>query len=160
MRRLLSQSPALVVSLLALFFALGGTAFAVGSKTLSAQPRCAAGAVRAIAVVTGTSTQGVGNMSSTFSSDPGLFGYRWSCTGSAGKIQIRQSSSVQGFDIRFPGNSATVAIVSSAANGVPYSGSIYRNPDGSFHVTMGGANAAQPGPWQYQLNVPFTVVLL
>lgn len=157
MRRLLSQSPALIVSLLALFFALGGTAFAVGSRTFSAQPRCAAGAVRGIAVVTGASRQGVGNMTSTYSSAPGLFGYRWSCTG--GRIEVRQSPSVQGFDIRFPGNPATVAVVSSNANGVPYSGSVYRNQDGSFHVTMGGAND-EPGPWQYQLNVPFTIVLL
>jgi hypothetical protein len=157
MKRLFPPSPALVVSLVALFFALGGTAFAVGSRTLAAQPRCAAGAVRGIAVVTGGSTQGVGNMTSTFSSDPGLFGYRWSCGG--GAIQVRQSSSVQGFDIRFPGNPATVAIVSSSANGVPYSGSVYRNSDGSFHVTMGGANSGQPGPWSYQLNVPFTIVL-
>lgn len=157
MRRLFAPSPALVVSLVALFFALGGTAFAVGARTLSAQPRCAAGAVRGVAVVTGASTQGVGNMTSTYSSSPGLFGYRWSCAG--GKIEVRQSSSVQGFDIRFPGNPATVAIVSSSANGVPFAGSVYRNPDGSFHVTMGGANS-EPGPWQYQLNVPFTIVLL
>lgn len=157
MRRMPTPSPALFVSLLALFFALGGTAFAVGSRTLAAQPRCATGAIRGIAVVTGASTQGVGNMTSTYSANPGLFSDRWSCTG--GKIEVRQSSSTQGFDIRFAGNPAKVAIVSSDANGVPYSGSVYRNSDGSFHVTMGGANAAS-GPWQYQLNVPFTIVLL
>lgn len=49
MRRLPRVSPALVISLVALFFALGGTAFAVGSKELSAQPRCAAGAIRGLA---------------------------------------------------------------------------------------------------------------
>src|SRR5690348_16534718 len=80
MRRLPRPSPALIVSLLALFFALGGTAFAVGSKALVAQPRCAPGAIRGIAVVNGESVQGVGNMSDKYSTDGGLFGYRWSCT--------------------------------------------------------------------------------
>lgn len=155
MRRL--PSPALLVSLAALFFALGGTAFALGSKIVP-QARCSTGAIRGIAVVTGDSVQGVGNMGSTYSSDAGLFGYRWSCSG--GAIQVRQSSHTQGFDIQFPGNPATVAIVSSQAYGQPYSGSVSRSPDGSFHVTMGGSNANAPGPWQYQLNVPFTIVLL
>jgi hypothetical protein len=158
MRRLLTPSPALVISLVALFFALGGTALAVGSRSLAPQPRCATGSVRGIAVVTGDSVQGIGNLGSQYSSDPGLFGYRWSCTG--GKISVRQSSHTQGFDIQFPGNPATVAIVSSDAYGTPYSGSVSRSPDGSFHVTMGGANQGAAGPWQYQLNVPFTIVLL
>jgi len=43
-------TPALVISLAALFFALGGTAFAVGSKS-APQARCQTGAVRGIAVV-------------------------------------------------------------------------------------------------------------
>jgi hypothetical protein len=150
-------SPALLISLTALFFALGGTAFAVGSKS-TPQPRCATGAIRGIAVVTGDSVQGVGNMGSTYSSDPGLFGYRWSCTG--GAIQVRQSNRTQGFDIQFVGNPATVAIVSSDAYGQPFSGSVDRTPDGSFHITMGGSNEGVAGPWQYQLNVPFTIVLM
>jgi hypothetical protein len=158
MNRLRRPSPALFISLLALFFALGGTAFALGSKTPPAQPRCATGAIRGIAVVTGSSTQGVGNMGHSYSSDAGLFGFKWSCTG--GKIQVRQSPGPQGFDIQFLGNPATVAIVSSDALGTPYSGSVSRSPDGSFHVTMGGANEGAVGPWQFQLNVPFTIVLV
>ena len=150
-------SPALLVSLAALFFALGGTAFAIGAKT-TPQPRCTTGAIRGIAVVTGGSVQGVGNMGSTYSSDPGLFDYRWSCTG--GQIQVRQSNHTQGFDIQFVGNPATVAIVSSDAYGQPYSGSVSRSPDGSFHITMGGSNSNAAGPWQYQLNVSFTIVLI
>lgn len=157
MHRLRRPSPALFVSLLALFFALGGTALAVGSK-ITPQPRCAAGAVRGIAVVTGDSVQGVGNMGSSYSSAAGLFGYRWSCTG--GAIQVRQSNHLPGFDIQFVGNPATVAMVSSEAQGVPYSGSVSRSSDGSFHITMGGANQGTSGPWEYQLNVPFTIVLL
>lgn len=149
-------SPALVVSVVALFFALGGAAFAVGPKVLS-QPRCATGAVRGIAVVSGESVQGVGNMNGTYSTDSGLFDYRWSCTG--GPVQVRQSNRAQGFDIDFVGNPATVALVSSDAFGTPYSGSVSRSPDGSFHIAMGGANLGAVGPWEYQLNVPFTIVL-
>ncbi len=158
MHRLPKPSPALFVSLVALFFALGGTAFAIGSKVTAAQPRCATGAIRGIAVVTGGSVQGPGNMLSTYSSDPGLFGYRWSCTG--GKILVRKSSHTPGVDIQFVGNPSTVAVVSSDANGVPAGGSVSRLPDGSFHVTMGGSNAGAPGPWQFQNNVPFVIVLL
>ena len=158
MRRSARPSPALIVSLLALFFALGGTAFAVGSKELVAQPRCATGAIRGIAVVTGASTQGPGNMSDKYSTDPGLFGYRWSCTGKG--IQVKRTAgSSQGYDIQFVGNPSTVAIVSSPDSQHAYTGSVSRNSDGSFHVQMGGTN---PGGNTYQdvLNVPFTIVLL
>lgn len=158
MHRLPKPSPALLIALLALFFALGGTAFALGSKTPAAQPRCATGAVRGIAVVTGQSVQGIGNAAFTYSTDPGLFEYRWSCTG--GQIQVRQSGVVRGFDIQFVGNPANVALVSGNERGVPYSGSVNRSPDGSFHITMGGANDTKDGgPWQYQLNASFTIVL-
>jgi hypothetical protein len=158
MRRLAHPSPALIVSLIALFFALGGTAFAVGSKALVAQPRCATGAIRGIAVVTGASTQGTGNMPDKYTTDPGLFGYRWSCVGKA--IQVKRTAgSSQGYDIQFVGNPSTVAIVSSPDSQHAYTGSVSRNSDGSFHVQMGGTN---PGGNTYQdvLNVPFTIVLL
>ena len=157
MHRIPKPSPALAISLTALFFALGGTAFAVGAKTAPAQPRCTTGAVRGIAVVTGNSVEGIGNAGSSYSTDPGLFDYSWSCTG--GPIQVRQSSHLPGFDIQFVGNPATVAMVSSDALGTPYSGSVARSSDGSFHISMGGANQGAVGPWQYQLNVPFTIVL-
>jgi hypothetical protein len=159
MRRLPRPSPALIVSLLALFFAFGGTAFAVGSKALVAQPRCAPGAIRGIAVVNGESVQGVGNMSDKYSTDGGLFGYRWSCTG--GRIQVKRTGSgSQGFDIQFIGNPSTVAVVSSDDGQHGYGGSVSRNSDGSFHVQMGGTNQGQPGTYQDQLNISFTIVLL
>jgi len=156
--RLPRPTPSLVISLAALFFALGGTAFAVGSKELAAQPRCATGAIRGVAEVTGGSVQGPGNMTNDYSSAAGLFGVHWNCGG--GAISVRQSPGPNGFDIRFAGNPSTLAIVSSDARGVPYSGSVNRSPDGSFHVTMGGANGPAPGEWQYQDNVPFVIVLL
>jgi hypothetical protein len=154
MGRLRRPSPALVVSLVALFFALGGSAYALGSK-IAPQPRCAQGAVRGIAVVGGTNFD-LSTLPTSFDSHPEAFSYRWSCTG--GQILISRPSGVQGVAIRFVGNPATNAIVSSAANGTPYGGSVSRSSDGSFHVVMGGANLA-PGPWQSQWNVPFTIVL-
>ncbi|HVC86170.1 MAG TPA: hypothetical protein VNC40_01945 [Gaiellaceae bacterium] len=150
-------SPALVVSLVALFFALGGTAFAVGSKELASQPRCATGAIRGVAVINAGPT-GLDALTATYSSAPGLFGYHWSCGG--GKIMVRKPTDFPGVEIKFVGNSSSTAIVSSVALGVPYSGSVSRMPDGSFRVTMGGSNAAAGGPWQPQIDVPFMIVLL
>ena len=159
MHRLPRPTPALGVALLALFFALGGTAFAVGSKALASQPRCATGAVRGIAVVTG-GLDGLDSLpSSVYQSDARLFGYRWSCTG--GQILVRKPRDQQGIDVQFVGNPSTIAIVSSAANGVPNAGSVSRRQaDGSFRIAMGGSNTGTPGPWQFQWNVPFVIVLL
>ena len=158
MHRLRKPSPAVLVSLVALFFALGGTAFAVGSKVIKPQPRCATGAIRGIADVNGESVDGVGNITAIYSSDPGLFGYSWSCTG--GQILVRESRGKPGIDIQFVGNPSTVAYVSSDAFGTPESGSVARSPDGSFHVMMGGSNTGVPGPWQFQANATFVIVLL
>ncbi len=158
MHRLPKPTPALVASLVALFFALGGTAFAVGSTVLKPQSRCATGAIRGIADINGESVDGVGNIPTTYSSDGGLFGYRWSCTG--GQIIVRQSRGANGFDVQFVGNPSTVAYVSSDAYGTPEAGSVARSADGSFHITMGGSNTGVPGPWEAQANVPFIIVLL
>ena len=50
--RRLRVSPALVVAGVALLFALGGSAFAIGQRAAAPQQRCQNGAVRALAVVT------------------------------------------------------------------------------------------------------------
>jgi hypothetical protein len=63
-------------------------------------------------------------------------------------------------DVKFVGNPATVAVVSSAADGVPNGGSAARQPDGSFRVVMGGTYQGATGPWQAEWNVPFVIVLL
>ena len=60
--RRLRVSPALVVAGLALLFALGGSAFAIGQRAAVPQQRCQNGAVRAIAVVTGIPGQGIENL--------------------------------------------------------------------------------------------------
>lgn len=159
MHRLPKPSPALTVALVALFFALGGSAYAIGSKEFSAQPRCSTGAVRGIALITGAKTD-ISSLSSTnYTSAPSLFGYRWSCSGKA--ILVRKDARAQGgVDVKFVGNPAGVAVVSSAANGVANGGSVSRQPDGSFLVVMGGSNTGAPGQWQSQWNVPFVIVLL
>jgi hypothetical protein len=157
-RKMRSASPALVLSLVALFFALGGSAYAIGSK-LAPQPRCATGAVRAIAVVGGTNTD-LSTLPTEFASHPDAVPYSWSCTG--GQVLISKPSGFQGVAIKFVGNPAKVAIVSSSAsNGGPYGGSVSRASDGSFHVVMGGSNGVTvAGEWEPQWDVPFTIVLL
>jgi hypothetical protein len=156
MRRLPRPSPAILIALLALFFALGGTAFALGSKVVP-QPRCAQGAIRGIAVVTSSKVDLSSLSSSTYTSDPNVFGYRWSCT--AGQIEVRRATGIQGVDVKFDGNPSTIAVV-SAAGGSANAGSVTRQPDGSFRVIMGGSNTGAPGPWQAQWDVPFVIVLL
>ena len=60
-----SVTPGTAIALVALFFALGGSAFAVGERIQSrsvAQQRCANGAVRGIATVTGIAGPGHGEL--------------------------------------------------------------------------------------------------
>ena len=67
--RRLSITPGTAIALIALFFALGGSAFAVGERIQApsvAQQRCANGAVRGIAVVTGIASQGIANFPDSF----------------------------------------------------------------------------------------------
>ena len=149
-------SPALFISLTALFFALGGTAFAIGQKSVP-QARCQTGSVRGLAVVTGGEV-GLDSLPSSYQSGNGLFDYTWSCTG--GQVLVRKPVDKNGIDVQFPGNPASIAIVSSAATGVPYAGSVSRNADGSFFIAMGGTYQGQPGQFQFQWDVPFTIVLL
>jgi hypothetical protein len=151
-------SPALFVSLVALFFALGGTAFAVGEKS-APQARCQTGAVRGIAVINAGDANGdLSSLPSTFNDDPSYFGYRWSCTG--GDISIRKPRGFNGVEVMFSGNPANIAILQSTNLGIPDAGSVTRGSDGGFYVTMGGSNTGVPGPWQAQWNVPFVIILM
>ena len=85
-------SPALVLAALALFLAAGGSGYALGHKATAPQPRCAAGAVRGIAVVTGDPLKGIENLSGDYSSAAKLFGYRFNCSGRA--VQVRKAPSL------------------------------------------------------------------
>ncbi len=150
----LRPSPALVVAGLALFFALGGSAFALGKSAGRAEARCGAGTVRGIATVVGDPHQGIANLPTSFSASASLFSYRWNCSG--GAIEVRKSDR-GGFDIRFAGNPSRAA-VANAATDEPAGVSVSRNPDGSLHVSVGGA--ATGGAFSPRNDMAFTVVVL
>jgi hypothetical protein len=102
-------TPATVIAGIALFFALGGSAVAV-SQAVKPQPRCANGAVRGIAAVTGTSS-GMANLPDQFTSAKNLFSHAFNCSGPA--PQVRRVS-VGVYEVRFPGNAASSAVVSGS----------------------------------------------
>jgi hypothetical protein len=111
--RRITVSPATAIALVALFFALGGSAFAVGERVHAsavAQQRCTNGAVRAVATVTGSNT-GMANIPDQFSAAPNLFARRFNCTGRG--IQVRRTE-IGVYEVRFLGNAAPSAV----ANGV------------------------------------------
>lgn len=151
-RRLL-PSPALVVAGIALLFALGGSAFALGQKT-APQKRCQNGAVRAIAVVTGLPLKGIENLPGDYTSDPKAFARRFNCTGKG--VQVKHGPSGQ-YDVRFPGISGASCLASSMS---PDAGSVSCIPqsDGSYRVTLRGV--ATDGNVLTPQNVTFLVVLI
>jgi hypothetical protein len=131
--RHLPISPATVIALIALFFALGGSAFAVGQRVeraAVAQQRCANGAVRGIAWVTGDPSAGAANIPDQFSSNKKLFGRVFNCSGRA--VQVRRVAPGT-FEVRFVGNAAASAVASAAndsyADAEPVAG-------GAFRVTV------------------------
>ena len=126
-------SPALVLSAAALFFAIGGSAFAIGQRVGVAQPRCADGAVKAFAYVKGDPSKGIQNLEQTFTSDPKVFGPRFNCSGKG--VQVRRNRDV--FEIRFPGAPAKTAVVAATVANVPAM-SVTALPDGSFRVSPQG----------------------
>ena len=108
-----SITPGTAIALIALFFALGGSAYAVGRARQSpavAQPRCAGGAVRGIAVVTGIASQGMANFPDSFTSAGSLFGRRFNCTGRAVQARRVQAGT---FEVRFVGISGGSAVASA-----------------------------------------------
>jgi len=101
-------TPSTVLACLALFFALGGSAFAVSHAT---QARCANGAVRGIAVVTGASGKGIPNLPDQFSSSGTLFLKQFNCSG--GATLVRRVG-VGVYDVQFARNSTVSAVVSAS----------------------------------------------
>jgi hypothetical protein len=151
MRHGIRISPAFGIALLALFFALGGSAFALGERS-APQARCAQGAVRGILEVTGQPSKGVANLPDQFTSNRSYFGRVFNCVG--GPVQARRVDRGV-YQVRFVANPATAAIV-SGMGGDPSTGGgvgadIGRNADGSFTVTLGDHTQLS--------DVPFTVVL-
>src|SRR4051794_19547668 len=136
MRRPLHVTPSFVVASLALFFALGGSAFAIQAVKPKPKPvPCPLNSVRGVAFVTGDPRQGIENLPNDWSSSPTFFGYRANCSG--GAIEVRKSQHGYGFDIRFLGNPAKVAVV-SAGTDTTLAAAANPEPDGSFHVSTAG----------------------
>jgi hypothetical protein len=145
-------SPSTVIALLALFFAFGGSAFAVGQATAKYQLRCSAGAVRGVAVVTGDRQRGMAAIPASFTGARALFARRFNCSG--GAITVRRSETGV-YDVRFAGNAANVGVASSALDGAV---SVTRNPDGSFRVTVYSPQADQN--IDIKVDKPFHLVIV
>jgi hypothetical protein len=124
--RRVSVSPATAIALLALFFALGGSALAVGQGLTTAQPRCVNGAVRGVATIVGDSA-GVANIGDKFTSRKALFARTFNCAGRG--VQVRRVS-VGVFEVRFVGNTAPTALATGLGGGEasaePAAGGIFR----------------------------------
>ena len=144
----LTITPGTALGVIALFFALGGSAFAVGERIQGAsvaQQRCTNGAVRGIAVVTGNPAAGMGNFPDTFTS-VGI-SRKFNCTRRA--VQAKRVE-VGVFDVRFVGISGASGVGSAA-------GDIYATvqalPDGVFRVTM------HPAGRDDKIDVAFTLIV-
>jgi hypothetical protein len=136
-------SPALVISAIALFFAIGGSAFAVGERLGVAQQRCVSGAVKGFAYVTGDPTVGIQNMSEAYSSSPKLFSSRFNCAGAT--VQVRRVQDA--FQIKFNGIVARSAVVSGVGVN-PQTMTVTALPDGSYRITP----IRPPGSMSFQLG--------
>jgi hypothetical protein len=135
--RRISTAPGTAIALIALFFALGGSAFAVGERfqgpAAPAQGACAQGNVRGVAHVTGSTS-----VPGTFSGAPRLFARRFNCTGRA--VQVRRLG-IGMYEVRFRGNPAPTAIASGTSG---IQASAERIGAGLYRVTVYPAGRADP----------------
>lgn len=149
--RRLSFTPGTAIALVALFFALGGSAFAVGERIQSAtaaQQRCTNGAVRGIAVVTGNPSAGIANIPDQFTAAGALFARKFNCTGRA--IQVRRTATGV-FEVRFVGNTAQSALGAGFGNTLV---SVEPVPGGAFKVSL------HPAGRDDFADAPFVVVVI
>ena len=123
-----------VISLAALFFALGGSALATGGGSNVVKPLkpCQNGTVKAFALVTGDKT-GIQNIPDTYTSSASVFGTKYNCTGKV--VEVKHATSLPAYDVRFPGNPSTVAMVSADGTTAAMT-SVQRQPDGAFRVFL------------------------
>ena len=123
----------LALSLAALFFALGGSALATGGGANATKPKpCANGTVKGIVLVTGGRT-GIQNIGDTYTSSASVFGFKYNCAGKG--VEVKHATSLPAYDVRFPGNPATAAIVSADGTTAAMT-SVQRQPDGAFRVFL------------------------
>lgn len=148
--RRLSITPGTAIALIALFFALGGSAFAVGDRIHGptvAQQRCTNGAVRGIAVVTGIASQGMANFPDSFTGAGKLFGRKFNCTGRA--VQARRVEAGV-FEVRFVGISGASGV--GSAPGDVYT-TVEAAAGGVFRVIM------HPAGRDDRIDTSFTLVV-
>jgi hypothetical protein len=137
-------SPSTVIATVALFFALGGSAFAV-QNAIKPQARCSTGAIRGIATVTGDPLKGMANLGDQFTNSKAVISRTFNCSGGAVEVRRVQASV---YDVHFPGNAATTALVS--AFGV--ASAVQPMGGGVFRVTL--------NPTREAADVPFTVIVI
>jgi hypothetical protein len=137
-------TPSMVVAALALFAALGGSAFAVGSRT--AKLGCTNGAAKAY--VTVDVEHLTGSFPTSYSSDAKWFSRRYSCNGRAAEIRGDKNF----FYVRFPG----------LAPGAPISGSL-TSTGGYTAISIQSDGSYKIGTWDSTGNPTargFTLVIL
>ena len=146
-----SLSPSGAIALVALFFALGGSALAVGERVhgsaSTAQRACSQGNVRGVAHVTG-GPSGAANIPGRFTGARAVFSRRFNCTGRA--VQVRRLG-IGSYEVRFAGNGAPTAI---ATGGSGVQASADRIGAGLYRVSVYPSGRADPA------DLPFVVVLV
>jgi hypothetical protein len=148
--RRFSLTPGSALGLIALFFALGGSAFAVGERIQSpsaAQQRCTNGAVRGVATVSGTSA-GMANIPDRFTGAGNLFSRKFNCTGKA--VQVRRVETGV-FEVRFAGISGASGIGSALGDGFA---AVEPAAGGALKVTTHPAGSYD------RVDMPFTIAVV
>ena len=139
-------TPTTVIALLALFFALGGSAVAV-TEAVRPQARCAPGAVRGFIAVNGDPTKGIANIGDQYTSARPAVGVRFNCAGAAPQAR-RVNTGV--YEVRFAGNAGQIAVASSAGAET----TVAAVGGGTFRISLW-----VPGR-QDAIDTPFSVVLV
>lgn len=145
----LSITPGTAIALVALFFALGGSAFAVGERLQGpsvAQQRCTNGAIRGIATVVGAPNQGMANVPDKLTSANNLFARKFNCTGKA--VQVRRVS-IGVYEVKFVGIAGASA-VGSAVSDDAYT-TVRNGSGGSFIVGVHPAGRDDPADLAFTL---------
>lgn len=149
--RRFSMTPGTALGVIALFFALGGSALAVGERIQSpsvAQQRCTNGAVRGVANVTGNPSQGIANIPDNFTSAGSLFARKFNCTGKA--VQVRRVETGV-YEVRFVGIAGASGVGSATGDA---SATVEPAAGGAFKVTM------HPAGRDDRVDLPFTIVVV
>lgn len=105
-------SPATVLAAVALFFALGGSGYALSEALDTSTARCSGGAVRGVAAVNGPPGAGIANIGDQFTAKRNAFGRVYNCAGKG--VQARRAG-LGVYEVRFVGVATDAAIASAGA---------------------------------------------